>query len=92
MTPAAAVEWGTDHWGEVFSEPTEGHARGVARITGAKLFKRIAGEEWVAEVIPAEAVDATELLRRIDGPMICLIVAFFALLAVLLISIFDKDA
>lgn len=33
-----------------------------------------------------------EHLARIDGPTICLIVAFLALLTVLLCSIFDKDA
>lgn len=33
-----------------------------------------------------------ELLARIDGTAICLIVAFLTLLTVLLCSIFDKDA
>lgn len=33
-----------------------------------------------------------DVLARIDGPTICLIIAFLTLLAVLLCSIFDKDA
>ena len=33
-----------------------------------------------------------DLLHRIDGPAICMIVAALTLLAVLLFSIFDKDA
>lgn len=49
--PALPVtEWGTNHWGEILSEPTEGHARGVARTTGAKVYSRSPMGEWVEDV------------------------------------------
>lgn len=46
MIPAEAVEWGTDYWGEVLSEPTEEHARNLARWQKVRLYKRIDGDDW----------------------------------------------
>lgn len=41
-----STEWGTDHWGEVLSEPDEAHARKVARDTGATLYSRPPAGAW----------------------------------------------
>jgi len=49
MSQIPGTEWGTDHWGEVLSEPTEGHARGVARITGASVYSRSPMGQWIKE-------------------------------------------
>lgn len=42
-------EWGTDHWGEVMSEPTQEHARKVATASHAKVYYRVPGGLWVKE-------------------------------------------
>lgn len=47
LRPFGPVEWGTDTWGEILSEPNEAHARSVAGGTGAKLYTRPAMGEWV---------------------------------------------
>lgn len=52
MVAVPGTEWGTDHWGDIMSEPTEGHARGVCRITGAKLYRRSPMGQW--EEVAAE--------------------------------------
>lgn len=41
------TEWGTDYWGDILSEPSEGHAREVASSTGATVYVRSSGGEWI---------------------------------------------
>lgn len=43
---AAADEWGTDYWGPIESEPTEGHARKVAKDGGANIYRRSTVGDW----------------------------------------------
>lgn len=40
MSWMPATEWGTDYWGEVMSEPSEEHARSVAKAGGANVYSR----------------------------------------------------
>lgn len=42
-------EWGTDCWGEVLSEPSEAHAREVARASGANIYSRPPRGAWTRE-------------------------------------------
>ena len=46
------VEWGTDYWGEVMSEPSEDHARQVAAAGGAgvKVYTRTPLTDWMEEL------------------------------------------
>jgi hypothetical protein len=41
-------EWGTDHWGEILSEPSEEHARKVASTGGDTLYRRDESGQWAA--------------------------------------------
>lgn len=49
MSVASSVEWGTDYWGEVLTEPSEEHARQVAQAGQAAVYSRQPGGAWEVE-------------------------------------------
>ena len=58
----ATIEWGTDYWGDILSEPDEAHARAVAKKGNANLYTRQPGGTWEPEadrVITASDMNRT---------------------------------
>lgn len=47
--PLPATEWGTDYWGEILSEPSEDHARNLAKWGVANVYLRSPMGQWVKD-------------------------------------------
>lgn len=43
------VEWGTDYWGLIEREPSEEHARNLAKFPNTSVYTRRPPTEWVKE-------------------------------------------